>query len=78
MLGNLLGSDMPELCRIRHDEIKCWPNLGHGSFGAGRVISALPFAYEQFDAIAVRIADLDGSGAPALIYLQSVMVSIST
>jgi hypothetical protein len=72
MLGNLLGSDMPELCRIRHDEIKCWPNLGHGTFGAGRVISALPFAYETFDASRVRIADLDGSGAPALIYLRSV------
>ncbi|MFZ3281541.1 SpvB/TcaC N-terminal domain-containing protein [Pseudomonas sp.] len=72
MLGNLLGSDMPELCRIRHDEIKCWPNLGHGRFGAGRVISALPFAYESFDASRVRIADLDGSGAPALIYLRSV------
>lgn len=71
LLGNLLGSDMPELCRIRYDEIKCWPNLGHGRFGEGRVISALPFEYETFDASRVRIADLDGSGAPALIYLQS-------
>ena len=42
-LGNLLGSDMTELCRIRHDEIKCWPNLGHGHFGQGFVMSALPF-----------------------------------
>lgn len=71
LLGNLLGSDMPELCRIRHDEIRCWPNLGHGRFGAGRKISALPFSYEQFDSSRVRLADLDGSGAPALIYLQS-------
>lgn len=71
MLGNLLGSDMSELCRIRHDEIKCWPNLGHGLFGEGRVISALPFKYHEFDSARVRIADLDGSGAPALIYLNS-------
>lgn len=71
LLGNLLGSDMSELCRIRHDEIKCWPNLGHGRFGAGRVISALPFTYEAFDSTCVRLADLDGSGAPALIYLKS-------
>lgn len=70
LLGNLLGSDMPELCRIRHDEIRCWPNLGHGRFGKGRKISALPFAYEQFDASRVRLADLDGSGATALIYLR--------
>jgi len=71
LLGNLLGSDMSELCRIRHDEIKCWPNLGHGRFGKGRVISALPFEYATFDVARVRIADLDGSGAPALIYLNS-------
>ncbi len=70
-LGNMLGSDMSELCRIRHDEIKCWPNLGHGEFGKGQVISALPFTYAEFNAAQVRIADLDGSGAPALIYLKS-------
>lgn len=71
LLGNVMGSDMPELCRIRPDEIRCWPNLGHGRFGEGRKISALPFTYEQFDASRVRLADLDGSGAPALIYLKS-------
>lgn len=71
LLGNLLGSDMPELCRIRHDHITCWPNLGHGRFGEGHKISDLPFTYEQFDSSRVRIADLDGSGAPALIYLKS-------
>ncbi|QAX86600.1 toxin [Pseudomonas sp. DTU12.3] len=70
-LGNMLGSDMSELCRIRHDEIKCWPNLGHGEFGKGQVISALRFTYAEFNAAQVRIADLDGSGAPALIYLKS-------
>lgn len=71
ILGNLLGSDMPELCRIRHNEIKCWPNLGHGKFAQGRVISDLPFNYEEFDTQRVRIADIDGSGASALIYLLS-------
>nr|WP_213938306.1 SpvB/TcaC N-terminal domain-containing protein [Pseudomonas sp. dw_612] len=70
-LGNMLGSDMNDLCRIRHNEIKCWPNLGHGRFGRGFVMSALPFAYAGFDAARVRIADLDASGAPALIYLNS-------
>jgi hypothetical protein len=70
-LGNLLGSDMTGLCRIRHNEIKCWPNLGHGQFGTGFVIEGPVFEYETFDASRVRIADLDGSGALALIYLNS-------
>jgi hypothetical protein len=69
--GNMLGSDSTELCRIRFNEIKCWPNLGHGRFGKGFVMSPLPFKYDEFDAERVRIADLDGSGAPALIYLRS-------
>lgn len=71
VLNGFLASDMPELCRIRHDEIRCWPNLGHGRFGKGRKISALPFSYEQFDSSLVRLADLDGSGAVSLIYLKS-------
>jgi hypothetical protein len=71
MLGNLRGTDMPELFSISHDQIKCWPNLGHGTFAHGRVISSLPFTYGQFDSDRVRIADLDGSGAPALLYLNS-------
>lgn len=70
-LGRMLGSDLPDLCRIRNDEIKCWPNLGHGRFGKGFVMDTLPFEYGKFDAARVRIADLDGSGAPALIYLDS-------
>lgn len=70
-LGNLHGSDTLGLCRIRHDEIKCWPNLGHGKFGKGFVIGGPTFKYATFDAARVRIADLNGSGAPALIYLNS-------
>ncbi|WLG49724.1 SpvB/TcaC N-terminal domain-containing protein [Pseudomonas sp. FP1742] len=71
LLGNLLGNDMTDLCRIRHDEIKCWPNHGHGTFGTGFVIKGPTFDYATFDAARVRIADVNGSGAPALIYLNS-------
>ncbi|MHC8345722.1 SpvB/TcaC N-terminal domain-containing protein [Pseudomonas sp. RT6P73] len=70
-LSNLLGSDMPELCRIRHNEIRCWPNLGHGKFGTSFVISSPRFEYATFDAARVRIADLNGDGASELIYLNS-------
>ncbi|MCE6979962.1 toxin [Pseudomonas frederiksbergensis] len=69
--GNMHASDLAGLCRIRHDKIECWPNLGHGTFGQGIEFSALPFEYSNFNAEQVRIADLDGSGAPALIYLYS-------
>ncbi|MHC8402486.1 SpvB/TcaC N-terminal domain-containing protein [Pseudomonas sp. MDT1-17] len=69
--SDVLGSGQQHLIRIRHNEVKCWPNLGHGRFGKGFVLCALPFDYAEFDASRVQLADLDGSGAVDLIYLQS-------
>ncbi|MGH8421781.1 MAG: SpvB/TcaC N-terminal domain-containing protein, partial [Pseudomonas fluorescens] len=69
--SDVLGSGQQHLIRIRHNEVKCWPNLGHGRFGKGFVLCALPFDYDKFDASRVRLADLDGSGAADLIYLES-------
>lgn len=68
--SDVLGSGQQHLIRIRHNEVKCWPNLGRGRFGKGFVLSALPFAYATFNAAQVRLADLDGSGAADLIYLE--------
>ena len=65
-----LGSGQQHLVRIRHNEIRCWPNLGRGRFGKGFMFAALPFDYASFDAANIRLADLDGSGAVDLIYLQ--------
>ncbi|MHC8404353.1 SpvB/TcaC N-terminal domain-containing protein [Pseudomonas sp. TMB3-21] len=69
--SDMLGSGQQHLVRIRHDEVKCWPNLGRGRFGKGRVLGSPGLAYEAFDASRVRLADLDGSGSTDLIYLES-------
>ena len=69
--SDLLGSGQQHLVRIRHNEIKCWPNLGRGRFGKGFVFAQLPFAYAQFDASRVLLTDLDGSGAADLLYLET-------
>ncbi|WP_315832805.1 SpvB/TcaC N-terminal domain-containing protein [Bradyrhizobium prioriisuperbiae] len=66
-----LGSGQQHLIRIRHNEVSCWPNLGNGAFGARFTLATLPFSYEKFDASRVLLADLDGSGAVDLIYLNS-------
>jgi hypothetical protein len=69
--SDFLGSGQQHLIRIRHDEVTCWPNLGGGRFGKARVIAApLNLPYEAFDASRILLADLDGSGAVDLIYLQ--------
>ncbi|UZE24504.1 toxin [Pseudomonas sp. B21-056] len=69
--SDVLGSGQQHLVRIRHDEVKCWPNLGRGRFGKGKRLDFPGLAYESFDASRVRLADLDGSGAVDLIYLQA-------
>lgn len=69
--SDLLGSGQQHLVRIRHDEIKVWPNLGRGRFGQGRALSWPGLAPETFDASRIRLADLDGSGAADLIYLTA-------
>ncbi|NSX10420.1 toxin [Pseudomonas lini] len=69
--SDVLGSGQQHLVRIRHNEVKCWPNLGRGRFGKGVVLGSPNIAYETFDASRVRLADLDGSGATDLIYLNA-------
>ncbi|RMO96343.1 putative insecticidal toxin complex protein B [Pseudomonas syringae pv. philadelphi] len=69
--SDMLGTGQQHLIRIRHNEIRVWPNLGRGRFGKGRLFASLPFTYEAFDASYVRLVDLDGSGASDLLYLQS-------
>jgi Salmonella virulence plasmid 65kDa B protein/Insecticide toxin TcdB middle/C-terminal region/Insecticide toxin TcdB middle/N-terminal region len=68
--ADVLGSGQAHLVRIRHNEVKCWTNLGRGRFGKGFVLCDLPFDHDEFNASQVLLADLDGSGAVDLIYLE--------
>lgn len=68
--SDVLGSGRQHWFRLRHNSLECWPNLGHGRFGKRIVLDAPVFPYEQFSAGQVLLADLDGSGATDLIYLE--------
>jgi len=69
--ADVLGSGQQHLVRIRHNEVKVWPNLGRGRFGKGFVLCELPFFDGEFNAAQVLLADLDGSGAADLVYLDT-------
>ncbi|WP_460148893.1 SpvB/TcaC N-terminal domain-containing protein [Pseudomonas sp. S3_E10] len=66
--SDVLASGQQHLVRIRHNEVKCWPNLGRGRFAKGFVLATLPFSYRTFKASNVLLADLAGSGATDLLY----------
>jgi hypothetical protein len=67
---DILGTGQQHLVRIRHNEIRFWPNMGRGYFGAGQLFADLPFSYAEFDAGRIRLADMDGSGAVDMVYLE--------
>ncbi len=69
--ADILGSGQQHLVRIRHNEIRFWPNMGRGHFGKGQLFTTLAFTYSEFDAKRVRLADMDGSGAVDLVYLET-------
>ena len=75
--SDLLGTGQQHLVRIRHNEVRCWPNLGRGNFGQGFLLPCPQFAqYADFDASRILLADLDGSGAADILYLTSQTIDI--
>lgn len=70
-LADLSGDGLPDLVRVRHDEVCYWPNLGHGHFGGKIAMENAPVLDrpERFDPARVRLADIDGSGTADLLYL---------
>ncbi|AOK31435.1 MULTISPECIES: SpvB/TcaC N-terminal domain-containing protein [Burkholderia] len=68
--SDMLGSGQPHLVRIRHNGVMCWPNLGRGRFGQPFELAALDFDPATFNPKQVLLADLDGSGATDLIYVE--------
>ncbi|WP_333995499.1 SpvB/TcaC N-terminal domain-containing protein [Burkholderia orbicola] len=68
--SDVLGSGQSHLVRIRHDGLTCWPNLGRGRFGQPFQLATLDFDRATFNPDQIFLADLDGSGAADLIYLE--------
>ncbi|MDT3232372.1 SpvB/TcaC N-terminal domain-containing protein [Pseudomonas sp. rhizo25] len=74
--SDVLATGQQHLVRIRHNEVKCWPNLGRGRFARGFVLATLPFRYQTFNAAHVLLVDLNGGGAADLLYLSATHLSI--
>ncbi len=74
--SDVLGSGQGHLVRVRYDRLECWPNLGRGRFGQAIRVANLPFKETEFNPSRVLLADLDGSGAADLIYIERDQLSI--
>ncbi|MFA3780990.1 SpvB/TcaC N-terminal domain-containing protein [Yersinia sp. 1652 StPb PI] len=66
-----LGSGQQHLMRVRHNNVTCWPNLGHGTFGKPVTLSGFNQPVDSFNPQHIWLADIDGSGSVDLIYANS-------
>jgi len=70
-LTDMNGDGLTDIARIRNGEICYWANLGYGYFSAKVTMENPPlFDHpEKYNPAYLRLADIDGSGTPDIIYL---------
>jgi hypothetical protein len=70
--ADMTGDGLNDLVRVRNGEACYWPNLGYGRFGAKVAMDGAPrFTAEQlFEPRRIRLADIDGSGAADIVYID--------
>jgi RHS repeat-associated protein len=68
--ADMCGDGLPDLVRIRNDEVCYWPNQGYGRFGRKVTLSDRRLDHDEvFDPRRLRLADVDGSGHADVVYL---------
>lgn len=70
-LADMSGDGLTDIVRIRNGEVCYWPNLGYGRFGTKVAMDNVP-VFDRSDAFNpgyLRLADIDGSGTPDIVYL---------
>lgn len=74
--SDLLGTGQQHLVEINSDNVKCWPNLGHGLFGAPLSLPGFSPATTHFNPEQVFLADFDGSGTTDILYAHSTFIEL--
>lgn len=77
-LADLSGDGLADIVRIRNGEICYWPNLGYGLFGDKVAMDQAPVftATEQYDPRYLHLADVTGTGASDLLYLDGKQATV--
>jgi len=71
-LADMNGDGMTDIVRITNGEVCYWPNMGYGRFGARVTMSGAPLfdMADTFEPRRLTLADVSGTGAADLIYLD--------
>jgi hypothetical protein len=65
---DLIGDGGAHVVRITRDQIRLWPSLGRGGYGAGITLSSGTIFGPDFDPRRLHFADADGYGAEDILY----------
>ncbi|TPG61558.1 SpvB/TcaC N-terminal domain-containing protein [Ewingella americana] len=74
--SDILGSGQQHWVTVSAAGVTCWPNLGHGNFGQPLTLAGFTQPRETFNPRRVYLADIDGTGADDILYLQNSAVVI--
>lgn len=69
--SDIAGSGQQHLVEIRAEQVRYWPNLGHGRFGSPVNIPGFNITGTTFNPQHLYLADIDSSGTTDLIYAHS-------
>jgi RHS repeat-associated protein len=71
-LADMSGDGLTDIVRICNGSICYWPNLGYGHFGTKVSMGNAPHfdTPDLFNQQRIRLADIDGSGVPDILYIQ--------
>ncbi|EEJ2305795.1 hypothetical protein YI53_003915 [Salmonella enterica subsp. enterica] len=76
--ADIPGSGQAHLTEIRFNQVRFWPNLGHGKFGVPVTLTVPLDTETAFDPERIFLADTDGSGTPDLVYAGHDSLQIFT
>lgn len=74
--SDILGSGQQHWVSISANGVTCWPNLGRGHFGQPLTLAGFSQPKETFNPDRLYLADIDGTGADDILYLQNSAVLI--
>ena len=69
-MGDVVGDGRTHMMQIHSERFLYWPNLGNGKWGSVKRMTNAPRLPRNYDPARLFLADIDGSGAVDMVYVD--------